>query len=103
MPETKHTPGPWHVGYDVSKCAVYMKPVSEGWLVRDQIAKFDRSEEGMANARLIAAAPDLVEALTEIIERYRTAIICGGTDEEYADIAVAKYRAALRRALGREG
>jgi hypothetical protein len=64
---TKHTPGPWFVGYGTHSCAVYMKPVSEGWLVRDQIARFDRdgNGEGEANAKLIAAAPELLAALKQ--------------------------------------
>lgn len=66
--ETKHTPGPWGYGqveegiwgiyfnpdgYDIEDAAVYMRDTED-----------DRSE---ADARLIAAAPDLLEALTELL------------------------------------
>ena len=53
------TPGPWHVANGV-------QIRSE----RDQIARvwMMRSGEGKANARLIAAAPELYSALSRIVE-----------------------------------
>ena len=54
---TKHTPGPWHIANGVQIRSN-----------RDQIAKIwmMRDGEGRENARLIAAAPDLLEALNEL-------------------------------------
>lgn len=52
---TKHTPGPWEVWSDL-RIVTTATPVK---LVADVI---DRGTEGRANARLIAAAPDLIEA-----------------------------------------
>ena len=51
---TNHTPGPWHIANGVQIRSN-----------RDQIAKIwmMRDGEGHENARLIAAAPDLLEAL----------------------------------------
>ena len=55
---TKHTPGPWAI-----RNGVQIR--SE----RDQIAKvwMMRQGEGKANARLIAAAPELLEALKTLV------------------------------------
>ena len=51
---SKHTPGPWHIANGVQIRSN-----------RDQIAKIwmMRDGEGRENARLIAAAPDLLDAL----------------------------------------
>ena len=59
-----HTPGPWHTA---GEQGVQIRSQ------RDQIAKVwcMRGNEWKANARLIAAAPDLLEALRE----YRAAIL----------------------------
>ena len=56
---TKHTPGPWHIANGVQIRSN-----------RDQIAKIwmMRDGEGRANARLIASAPDLLEALIELAD-----------------------------------
>ena len=49
----KHTPGPWHDGRIPSRGRIYIVPsVSEGGVF-----------EWTANARLIAAAPELLAAL----------------------------------------
>lgn len=55
---SKHTPGPWHVANGVQIRSS-----------RDQIAKvwMMRDGEGNANTRLIAAAPELLQALETII------------------------------------
>jgi hypothetical protein len=60
----KHTPGPWRtfVWNEFAGEAVIQKVV----VINDnkEIAKFSRgTDEVMANARLIAAAPELLEAL----------------------------------------
>ena len=59
-----HTPGPWNVG--------------TGWIyagAKPKGAKFiceglPISAEGYANAHLIAAAPELLEALRELVELF---------------------------------
>ncbi|HZF98292.1 MAG TPA: hypothetical protein VEY92_08630 [Pseudoxanthomonas sp.] len=71
---TKHTPGPWEW---VCKWASYSLVASNGQTVADDgsagneyspsIDPGDNGESG-ANARLIAAAPDLLEALKEAMQ-----------------------------------
>lgn len=69
MTETKFTPGPWHCaskkprqisdkrGFKIAKCLLLTKG-----------ANFELSkQEGLANAHLIAAAPELYEALEQAL------------------------------------
>ena len=77
---TAHTPGPWFIGmrsgansnviyahdgkdqfYDTSVCSVY------GLFLNTDIEN-QKDGEGLANARLIAAAPDLLAALKNFVD-----------------------------------
>ncbi len=70
--ETKHTPGPWTINQEegtVSKYRIYSSnPDKEvlganiGWFDPDQ----ETSEQGQANAELIASAPDLLRERDEL-------------------------------------
>lgn len=71
----KHTPGPWRVS---DQCATIIKRdfrmigSNEGELIANTAGHpnsgfFPSDEEAIANARLIAAAPDLLEALQHIM------------------------------------
>lgn len=62
---TEHTPGPWSVGVVLPEGAIRIECVgphigSVRWSLNRSL------NEGTANARLIAAAPDLLEALKKI-------------------------------------
>ena len=79
MSEGKHTPGPWdvpNIGYVRKDGALYpiapseKKKHGESWIdMRKRIEPElnAREEEALANARLIAAAPDLLEALEDAV------------------------------------
>ena len=66
-----HTPGPWSLDLcDDGAFAVYVPPsVDMGWSTvitsRNQLP--DRADESHANARLIAAAPELLDALQTML------------------------------------
>lgn len=71
MRETRFTPGPWHVEFG---------PIG-GWTISDDANGFglctrapwpNRAEESAANANLIAAAPDLYEALYLVWDKVLT-------------------------------
>lgn len=63
---TKHTPGPWHVGMKQAHRIIY-DPT--GWAVADATVYHGKESQNemMANARLIAAAPDAVQLLRDVV------------------------------------
>jgi hypothetical protein len=69
----KHTPGPWAVLIDndtidiVSNAGTQSIPVAD--MMFDEVQTFAPViDEAIANARLIASAPDLLEALIELAD-----------------------------------
>lgn len=109
MSERKHTPGPW---------AVHHNPDWNQWSVRsanpsgladapiyyelaDRIGghvlgeSFDDYSEVEANARLIAAAPELLEALEQFV-----AWVDAPCESAFSDSQLASARAAIAKATG---
>jgi hypothetical protein len=86
----KHTPGPWTITESATHITVRNR---EG----DAVFHDDKRLDGvLGDAHLIAAAPDLLEALTEIVSvslRYRL---------QESDSAVEAARAAIAKARGGE-
>lgn len=96
-----HTPGPWRTVTDEDEDFVGAVVLTEGGtLVADcNIFGIDRPDEEMElNAALVAAAPDLYEALTIIIESATDGRECPEWLQERLTIA----RAALAKAEGRQ-
>lgn len=85
--KTNHTPGPWSVGgpYD------HMLMTARGELIASTALM---SKNHKADARLIAAAPDLLAALESITEHFRA-----NGDPTASDLMSAG-RAAIARARG---
>ena len=70
---SKHTPGPWEVNY--TKATTQIKPNDGHGIVATipvRYSKTDNLAENAANARLIAAAPELLEALKLVRHRLWT-------------------------------
>jgi len=88
MSNTKHTPGPWMVGHfnDVRTGDGYRS-------LANVSSSFELPAE--ANARLIAAAPELLEAL----EAFKAIDAFDGWHPKYRD-AIAKAEAAIAKATG---
>ena len=88
------TPGPWSVRYDY---VVQAKSFDEGRLV--PIAQpYGLRVDGIdlfANARLIAAAPDLLEALKDMVDLVELLCPFDGPQQR-------KARAAIARATGEQ-
>jgi len=90
-----HTPGPWTIGdangYRATSVLAGDNSVADvyGLPLHQHISKFVECE-GLANARLIAAAPDLLEALKVLHARYLLIIGNEGPEALQARAAIAK-------------
>lgn len=97
MTQFKGTPGPWEVEdnghfYDINAGRATVGDVcsSISWFDNDE----HRGPVAMANAQLIAAAPELLEALQGLLIRV-------ADDEEYGpEHAITIARAAITKATG---
>lgn len=96
---SKHTPGPWRVtemcGQATSPRDGYFVSLVDSLGVRSDIATVRRcptinAGEVAANARLIAAAPELYEALKELVSTIDALGTQGGNKMERARAAIAK-------------
>jgi len=65
--KTTHTPGPWATNQLYSKVLADDKEICEVG-VNSHVEEFNY-EEYKANAKLIAAAPELLEALQNLVEK----------------------------------
>ena len=100
----KPTPGPWQAGRpDMS---TIVDGIASKWIYAgDQYVAIASGriqgvwDEVMANARLIAAAPDMYEALEELLGPYD--LTESGARKRY-DAAIEKARAALAKARGED-
>lgn len=77
-------------------CSFYVPvpPGQEG----SEPQRYDRATE-LANARLIAAAPELLEALRDLLKEVDESLIAGANDFGWP-AAVSKSRAAIAKATG---
>ncbi|WP_107327721.1 hypothetical protein [Agrobacterium pusense] len=93
----KHTPGPWQIEgrYDVEFGSLYLSTIHPMPIFELQPLVGSRDVH-LANARLIAAAPDLLEALIDCIGRFTEAF---PASENYEPIQ--KARVAIAKAKGR--
>ena len=89
----KHTPGPWRYAPTNTETVSHLVRCSEGYAVADVTHWFDLPAD--ANARLIAAAPDMLEAL-EFIAGYAAMEPRIASDE----VVIERARAAIAKATG---
>ena len=100
----KHTPGPWSIGDDSNAgCEVIAGPVA---IVLDRIARVAGDgtyvisrEEMIANARLIAAAPCMLQALEAATAEIRAIY---GDQPPATNSVVMLIEAAIKKARGEE-
>lgn len=115
---TKYTPGPWYTGepfaafeggtlrFHISQAdgAPYTPHYSDvAHLVAETVAG-ERIEIQRANANLIAAAPELLEALQEIMKAHDSDEASGG-EMWYAEVlspAIEKHRGLIAKATGEQ-
>lgn len=89
----KHTPGPWHISDNGEEFGIYPPDGIS------PIGFVDYGNSGDANAKLIAAAPDMLATLKSV----RSAIVEKAPDTLWADLigtAVDVIDAAIAKAEG---
>lgn len=108
MSSARHTPGPWFVSTSVPTVfALHGSPARNRFSANLQAGRQDDAPlaELIANARLIAAAPDLLEALEGLCRNFPPDgdLVEAGwarVDIDAACDAYDKARSALARATG---
>lgn len=101
----KHTPGPWQYSSTGPTMLGYSQPyaVAQEGVPNLICGCFDDVNGGIdtaqANARLIAAAPDLYAALYELLKEYDISNRLGDDDTDFGTLPpVVKAKAALEKA-----
>lgn len=99
MSAAQHTPGPWSVDpIDDLDAHILGKPNGFCADIIADVKSFDL-DEGQANARLIAAAPDLLEALkgaVDAADAFEAGVPLSTSFEDW----LASARAAIAKATG---
>lgn len=99
MSEAKHTPGPWHVSDknasgNVSEDYLFIEPGIA--VIERKVAGQDAND--MPDARLIAAAPELLAALERMTSVARSANEIGSTHFSAFQEAIRKCSAVIAKA-----
>lgn len=97
MEEMKHTPGPWRIGTAPPNGEQAIGTI-RGMMVAVATTGVGMEEETLANASLIAAAPELLEALQDVTTMLEHMLMISG-DPEPGSIG-HKARAAIAKAIG---
>jgi antitoxin (DNA-binding transcriptional repressor) of toxin-antitoxin stability system len=108
----QHTPGPWGIGDSGTRSdGIWIEPTDKNAnVLADIVGRLNDGEdtqitdEDIANARLIAAAPDLLAAANLALEYFEQCVMSCDPDEaeeESGDVPeAAKLRAAILKATG---
>lgn len=93
--KTQHTPGPWYIVNSLNPNHSFEIFGADGY----HVARFEKDgiETELANARLIAAAPELLEACKEMVRHLEETDfdVCGTPDS-----LMNKWKAAIAKATG---
>ena len=92
--EIKHTPGPWKVANNSRSVLAGTVKINQQAGPAAQSAAVEAKNEFTlrANAKLISAAPEMLEALTELVEWSKRS---NGTSKQVVD----KAKAAIAKAI----
>lgn len=108
---TKHTPGQWHIGSGNGEGSIFADNgrtrLEIGGTTLYPICQVNRKwedEEDEANARLIAAAPELLQA---ILDLFRECAMVhkywgDGANTKEADAAIKRAKDAIAKATGQD-
>jgi len=104
-----HTPAPWLV-FDIhpDKACLYVAPDGVNPICSDVATIYRSNENAIADARLIAAAPELLEALEKATQELHEAIYTRAANTwatpevayEHANQLTESYRVLIAKAKG---
>lgn len=95
MTEAKHTPGPWVVKFrNDHSCYISMGDPKAGPHKQFDLEFSDLDPSDVADARLIAAAPDLLSAISAMLTHM------GMDEDEWNKPTFEQARAAIAKATG---
>lgn len=102
-----HTKGPWELSHESPKIIMSGSFIDghQGYIVgsvtgNDNSGYFASEEEAKANARLIAAAPELLEALEIAVDKIKSGLILLKCDDEFIEKETRQALAAIAKAKG---
>ncbi len=98
--KTAHTPGPWKAGRAVLRGMIAEISATRGEATYTiaHVDCVDGGDKDAANAHLIAAAPDLLEACADFLEAFDLDDLANFTGEQCD--AILSARAAIAKARG---
>lgn len=96
---TEATPGPWHYDFDTINGHFFVHDNNARMYVLVRPRGHRERDEIEANARLIAAAPDLLAALQELIDLADEGAFLDLADVDSTPVS-RRIRAAISRAVG---
>lgn len=109
-PHTAHTTGPWRIAEQIAREGIWIESAADE---SDEICNISATtvadKEAMANARLIAAAPDLLAALEAAVEYLKANRPKGKIQDifhelnHYENGVMKPARAAIARATDEKG
>lgn len=90
--EFKHTPAPWRPAtMGPNGCSIVGSKTTMVAMLAHSVNKYNQAEQAKANAHLIAAAPELLEALVKLIDYINCDSPIRNTDEfDCAKLAIKK-------------
>lgn len=105
--KTQHSPGPWEIAEDgqyfgdssATYRALYVIQTNQRVIARTTLPA---DEKEQANARLIAAAPELLAALHGIMRHLKENCIWRESRADYGSDLLDAARAAIAKATGEE-
>ena len=105
MSNAKHTPGPWFIDHSMKRFAepghIAISAANHAVLAQVVVRMDDEDEDSgwlLANAHLIAAAPELLEALQRLSDQCERLRLSGQKETD----AERKARAAIAKATGEQ-
>ena len=96
-----HSITPWKTTHSYSHEYIHDIKDAQGEIIAQVCDLEKESNESTANARLMAAAPDLLEALRDLLSRAESELDQTATHDGLANCdALARCRAAIAKATG---